>query len=100
MFALHTVLCPVDFSPATPRQVDIAADLCRAFGAKLIPLGDITDRADEIDKSGEIVVYCRSGKRSESAVRHLQSRGFDNIWNLRGGINGWATEIDPDMGTY
>ena len=36
MFALHTVLCPVDFSPATPRQVDIAADLCRAFGARLI----------------------------------------------------------------
>jgi nucleotide-binding universal stress UspA family protein len=36
MFALHTVLCPVDFSPATPRQVDIAADLCRAFGARLV----------------------------------------------------------------
>jgi nucleotide-binding universal stress UspA family protein len=36
MFALHTVLCPVDFSPATPRQVDIAADLCGAFGARLI----------------------------------------------------------------
>jgi nucleotide-binding universal stress UspA family protein len=36
MFALHTVLCPVDFSPATPRQVDIAGDLCRAFGARLI----------------------------------------------------------------
>jgi nucleotide-binding universal stress UspA family protein len=36
MFALHTVLCPVDFSAATPRQVDIAADLCRAFSARLI----------------------------------------------------------------
>ena len=36
MFALKTVLCPVDFSSATPRQVDIAADLCRAFGAKLV----------------------------------------------------------------
>lgn len=36
MFALHTVLCPVDFSPATPRQVDMAADLCRAFGARLV----------------------------------------------------------------
>lgn len=36
MIALRTVLCPVDFSPATPRQVDVAADLCRAFGAKLV----------------------------------------------------------------
>jgi nucleotide-binding universal stress UspA family protein len=36
MIALRTVLCPVDFSPATPRQVDLAADLCRAFGARLV----------------------------------------------------------------
>ena len=36
MIALRTVLCPVDFSPATARQVEVAADLCRAFGAKLI----------------------------------------------------------------
>ena len=36
MIALQTVLCPVDFSPATPRQVDLAADLSRAFGAKLV----------------------------------------------------------------
>lgn len=36
MIALRTVHCPVDFSPATPRQVDLAADLCRAFGARLV----------------------------------------------------------------
>jgi nucleotide-binding universal stress UspA family protein len=36
MIALRTVLCPVDFSSATPRQVDVAADLCRATGARLV----------------------------------------------------------------
>jgi nucleotide-binding universal stress UspA family protein len=36
VLALHTVLCPVDFSPATSRQIDVAADLCQAFKAKLI----------------------------------------------------------------
>jgi nucleotide-binding universal stress UspA family protein len=36
MIAFQTVLCPVDFSPATPRQVDLAGDLCRAFGGRLI----------------------------------------------------------------
>jgi len=36
MIALKTIHCPVDFSPATPRQVDLAADLCRAFGARLV----------------------------------------------------------------
>ena len=36
MIALQTVLCPVDFSPVTPRQIDLAAELCRAFGARLV----------------------------------------------------------------
>jgi nucleotide-binding universal stress UspA family protein len=36
MIALGKVLCPVDFSAATARQIDLAADLCRAFGAKLL----------------------------------------------------------------
>jgi nucleotide-binding universal stress UspA family protein len=36
MIPIRTVLCPVDFSPATARQVDVAADLCRAFGARLV----------------------------------------------------------------
>ena len=36
MFALETVLCPIDFSSATSRQVDFAADLCQVFDAKLI----------------------------------------------------------------
>ena len=36
MIAMKTILCPVDFSPATDRQVDVAVDLCRAFGARLV----------------------------------------------------------------
>jgi adenylyltransferase/sulfurtransferase len=71
-----------------------------AHGAKLIPLGEVAERMSEIDRDAEVVVYCRSGKRSESAIRHLQAQGFTNLVNLRGGINAWATEVDPDMGTY
>lgn len=70
------------------------------FGARLIPLGDVAERASEIDRDADVVVYCRSGKRSESAIRHLQAQGFTNLLNLRGGINAWATDVDPDMGTY
>ena len=36
MLSVRTVLCPVDFSSATPRQVELAVDLCRAFGARLV----------------------------------------------------------------
>jgi hypothetical protein len=38
MIAIRTILCPVDFSPATPRQVDLAANLCLAFNARLVLL--------------------------------------------------------------
>jgi adenylyltransferase/sulfurtransferase len=71
-----------------------------AYGAKLIPLGEVAERMSEIDRDAEVVVYCRSGKRSESAIRHLQAQGFTNLLNLRGGIISWATDVDKDMGTY
>jgi sulfur-carrier protein adenylyltransferase/sulfurtransferase len=70
------------------------------LGAKLIPLGEVAERAGEIDRTRDVVVYCRSGKRSESAIRHLQAQGFTNLYNLKGGINSWATDVDPSMGTY
>jgi sulfur-carrier protein adenylyltransferase/sulfurtransferase len=46
------------------------------------------------------VVYCRSGARSAGAVRQLRAHGFDRIWNLKGGINAWAEQVDPAMPTY
>lgn len=62
-----------------------------------IPLGDITNRFDEIEphKDEETIVMCRSGKRSARAVSILSNNGFDNIYNLKGGMKAWAKEIDP-----
>jgi sulfur-carrier protein adenylyltransferase/sulfurtransferase len=71
-----------------------------SHGAKLIPLGELADRLGELDPDAETVLYCRSGSRSAAAVRHLRSRGFERIRNLKGGINEWAQNIDPDMPTY
>lgn len=71
-----------------------------AHGALLIPLGDLPDRLDEIDADADIVVYCRTGNRSGGAVRWLRARGYQNVWNLSGGINDWAIRIDPEMPTY
>ena len=69
-------------------------------GAKLIPLGQLFDRLDELDPSEDTVVYCRSGSRSAMAVKYLQAHGFDRSVNLRGGINDWALRIDPEMPRY
>ncbi|MEX0779566.1 MAG: rhodanese-like domain-containing protein [Balneolales bacterium] len=65
----------------------------------LIPLAELEDRLDEVkaDKDDEIVVHCRSGKRSAEAVKILQKHGFTNAKNLKGGIIEWARQIDPSL---
>jgi len=58
-------------------------------GAKMIPLGDLRARINELPKDKEILVVCRSGNRSMSAARQLTSAGF-NVVNLRGGMIAWS----------
>lgn len=69
-------------------------------GAVNIPFGQLAGRMDELDPEREMVVYCRTGVRSARAVGILSGAGFTNVWNLRGGINAWALEIDPNMLRY
>lgn len=58
-------------------------------GAKLIPLGDLRSRMNELPKSQEILVVCRSGNRSLSATRQLVGAGFNAV-NVHGGIVAWS----------
>jgi len=75
-------------------------EIARIDGAKLIPLREIAERADDLKREGPIVIHCHSGQRSAQAVRLLQQRGFANVYNLEGGIDAWANEIDPAMQKY
>ena len=75
-------------------------ELCRIPGAKLIPLGTIPQRMGELDPDAEIVLQCRSGKRSADALTFLQANGFTNMWNLKGGILAWADDVDPTIVKY
>ena len=63
-------------------------------GAKLIPLGQLSKNLNMLDKSKRVLVYCRSGSRSVSASRILESNGFVPI-NMNGGINNWRSEKLP-----
>ena len=66
------------------------------LGGQLIPLATVLDNADQIARDKMVVVHCRSGKRSASAIQALESHfGFDNLYNLKGGITAYAQEIDP-----
>ena len=69
-------------------------------GSRLIPLGDISQRARELDTADDIVVHCRSGARSAKAIEALQKMGFKRLKNLKGGILAWSKEIDATVAQY
>lgn len=75
-------------------------ELCRIPGARLIPLNTIPQHMGDLDPDAEIVLQCRSGRRSADALLFLQANGFTNLWNLKGGILAWADDIDPTMAKY
>jgi sulfur-carrier protein adenylyltransferase/sulfurtransferase len=66
-----------------------------------IPLGQILNRASEIDPNRETVVHCKMGGRSARAIQALKQSGFTgNLTNLRGGITAWSNEVDPSVPKY
>ncbi len=58
-------------------------------GVKLIPLGQLPNRLNEIPKDKFVVMTCRSGNRSNQATQFLRQQGFDNVHNMQGGILAW-----------
>lgn len=70
------------------------------LGQKRIPLREIPLRADELDPSSELVLYCRSGARSGRAAAHLVQRGYPRVWNLKGGVLKWREDVDPSLASY
>lgn len=75
-------------------------DICRIEGACLIPLGELEGRISELPQGRRILVHCKGGVRSAKAVGKLREHGFDDVWNITGGILAWAREIDPSIPEY
>lgn len=72
-----------------------------SLGGNLMPVGSIPERVSEIPRDGTVIVYCRSGGRSGSAVEYLErNHGFENLYNLTGGILRWSDEVDPSVTKY
>jgi rhodanese-related sulfurtransferase len=64
-----------------------------------IPMGEVADRLSELDRGREVVVLCRSGRRSLQVANFLQQNGFQAV-NLAGGILAWSRELDATIPTY
>jgi rhodanese-related sulfurtransferase len=52
------------------------------------------------DKEREIIVFCHHGMRSAQVTAWLRSQGWRNVTNMSGGIDAWAQQVDPSVGTY
>jgi adenylyltransferase/sulfurtransferase len=68
--------------------------------AVLMPMGQVLERMGELDTAQEIIVQCRTGVRSAEIVFMLQQHGFTKLYNLEGGINQWAREVEPEIPVY
>jgi molybdopterin/thiamine biosynthesis adenylyltransferase/rhodanese-related sulfurtransferase len=68
------------------------------LGGTLIPLGQLPDRFEEVEKKGKVIVYCQTGQRSADAIRFLISEhGYDNLYNLKGGIVAALQDKETDF---
>ena len=64
-----------------------------------IPMGEVAQRVNELNRNEEVVVLCRSGRRSLEVARFLQQNGFKAV-NLAGGILAWSRDLDATIPTY
>jgi len=71
------------------------------IGAELIPLATVADNAAKISKDQKVIVHCKMGGRSAKAIRELEEKfGFDNLYNLKGGILAYIDEVQPELTKY
>ena len=80
-----------------PHEFEIG----RIPNSKLIPLGQVVNRMNEIDANRETVMHCKMGGRSAKAIDALQRAGFTGrLANLKGGITAWSNEVDASVPKY
>ena len=73
---------------------------CRIDGSTLVPLRDLPQRFEELDRERLTIVHCHHGPRSSQAVMFLRRQGFDRATNLGGGIDAWSLYVDPSVPRY
>lgn len=93
-----------DESRPNPVLLDVREqaelDICQLEGSRHIPMHLVPVRCEEIDPAQEIVVICHHGGRSMQVAMFLERKGFGAVYNLMGGVEAWACEVDPTMRRY
>ncbi len=74
--------------------------VCALPGTRHIPMRDIPARAAELPRGAPVVLLCHHGVRSQHVAGFLERLGFEQLYNLAGGIDAWAKDVDPAMAKY
>ena len=74
--------------------------LARVEGTRHMPMQTIPSRLGELDAERPHVLMCHHGMRSYQVAQFLENQGFGHLYNLSGGIDAWAEDIDPALARY
>jgi rhodanese-related sulfurtransferase len=94
----------LDSEEAKPLIIDVRepweGEACRLQSSVQIPMRQVPKQMSELDSGCNIVVLCHHGFRSLQVCRFLAQHGFHKLFNVTGGIDAWAQQIDPSMARY
>jgi rhodanese-related sulfurtransferase len=87
-----------------PILLDVREDweyqTCHLENSLHIPMNDVPNALQQLDQDKTIVVICHHGMRSLQVAHYLETVGYENLINLRGGIDAWARDVDNTMPVY
>ncbi len=79
-----------------PWELEIA----RVEGSLDIPMGEVPERFDELDRNRPVAVLCHGGVRSARVASYLTQQGLQQVANIAGGIDAWSTSVDETIPRY
>jgi rhodanese-related sulfurtransferase len=83
-----------------PWELERASIRHERFCCTAIPMATIPLRQSELQRDKKLLIMCRTGGRSTQVANFLVQNGFEQVYNLQGGITAWSREIDPSVPTY
>ncbi|MCX4159900.1 MULTISPECIES: rhodanese-like domain-containing protein [Paraburkholderia] len=93
-----------DKSRAAPVLLDVRepweVTTAQIAGSVSIPMREIPARSEELEDDAQIVCVCHHGARSAQVAMFLESRGYQHVFNLQGGIDAWSRQVDSSVPTY
>jgi len=83
-----------------PWEFALAAIRIDGLETRLMPMNSVPERCGELDPAQPVVCICHHGARSAQVVAFLERQGFEAVYNLAGGIDAWAAQVDAGVARY